>query len=292
MRLSATSKNERNYRVMRRKGLIAVLTAVMVLASSAFCFAGSGDLVLEKSYPEDGQKNTSIENVGVKMYFNGTFTDEATREANAKAIKIVDSKGKKIKTKTLYSDDEDGMVLVVATSGKTSTVSASETYTLVIKPGFTDDNGNTLGEETKVSFKTYNQRVNNIVNMVMMVVMFGGIMVLSLKQTKDEANKKKEETANKEVFNPYREAKRTGKTLEEVMAEEAKRQEKLAKKKKKTEDDAPHEKIECAKVLNNVYKVKKPKALLETEENVKKSTAEAKAAKKAQAQKKPKAKKK
>ncbi len=278
---------------MRRKGLIAVLTAVMVLASSAFCFAGSGDLVLEKSYPEDGQKNTSIENVGVKMFFNGTFKDEATREANAKAIKIVDSKGKKIKTKTLYSDDEDGMVLVVATSGNASPVSSSETYSLVIKAGFTDDNGNTLGEETKVNFKTYNQRVNNIVNTLMMVVMFGGIMVLSLKQNKD-AEAKKEAEAPKEAFNPYREAKRTGKTLEEVMAEEAKKQEKLAKKRKKKteEEEDTHEKIECAKVLNNVYKVKKPKALLETEEEVKRNAAEAKAAKKAQTQKKPKAKKK
>ena len=271
---------------MRRKGIIATLAAVMVLMSSVFCFADGNNLKLLESYPKDGQKNTSIENVGVKMYFDGTFKEESTRKANDKAIKIVDSKGKAIDTETMYSDSEDGMVLVVATSGKASAVSASEEYTLVIKPGFVDDSGRTLGTETKIGFKTYNQRVNNIVNMVMMGVMFGGIMFLSLKQQKDDKNKK-EEDEPKEAFNPYREAKRTGKTIDEVKAEEAKRQEKLAKKrsKKKDAEEEKYVNVDPAEILNNVYKVKKPKALREREASVKKSAVEAKAARRTAAKK-------
>ena len=126
-----------------------------------------------------------------------------------------------------------------------------------------DNDGNTLGKDQTISFKTYNQRVNNIVNMAMMFVMFGGIMVISMRQNnqkkEDEADKKKEE--NKEVFNPYREAKRTGKTVEEVMEEQAKKEEKEAKKRaRKKKKEAPAEKkIEnCAQYLKNVYHVHAP----------------------------------
>jgi hypothetical protein len=103
-----------------------------------------------------------------------------------------------------------------------------------------------------------------MVNMGMMFVMFGGIMFISMRQNnqkkEDDAEKKKEE--GKETFNPYREAKRTGKTVEEVMEEQAKKEEKLAKKKarKKKKDEEPeHKKIDnCAQYLNNVYHVHAP----------------------------------
>lgn len=253
---------------MKRKGLVAVLAAIMVFASSIFCFADESGLKLVSSYPEDGQKNTSIENVGVKLYFNRAINNAAVRKADAKLVKIVDSKGKAIKTQVLFSDADEGMVLVVAdnTDKAASVISSSETYTLVLDADFADDNGDKLGKETTITFKTYNQKVNNAVNMVMMFVMFGGIMVVTLKQQKDQQREQmeaKQKAANggKEVaFNPYREAKRTGKSVEEVMAEEAKRQEKAAKKRKKK--DAPEEhhgkKIICADYLTNVYHVHKP----------------------------------
>ena len=80
------------------------------------------------------------------------------------------------------------------------------------------------------------------------------------KQKEEDEQAKKEEP--KEAFNPYREAKRTGKTVEEVMAEQARKEEKEAKKKarKKKNDDTPAEKkIEnCAQYLNNVYHVHAP----------------------------------
>ena len=83
-----------------------------------------------------------------------------------------------------------------------------------------------------------------MVNMAMMFIMFGGIMVLSMRQN----NKKEEEETPKDApkeaaFNPYKEAKRTGKTVDEVKAEQAKKEEKEAKKKarRKKKAEEPQE---------------------------------------------------
>ena len=52
--------------LMKKTSLIAILTSIMIMAASVFCFADGGfDLV--SSYPEDGQANTSMENLGVKL---------------------------------------------------------------------------------------------------------------------------------------------------------------------------------------------------------------------------------
>lgn len=252
---------------MKKSRIIAVVAAIMVMASSTFCFAGTDSLELKSSYPENGQKNTSIENVGVQLHFNKPVNSEAAKKADEKLVKIVDEDGKAIKTKVLFSDKNDGLVLVVADNAdKKVKISNSETYTLVIDKDFVDNEGNTIGEKTTVEFTTYNQKLNNFINMAMMFVMFGGVMVVTLKQQRDQAAEKANPKEEKEVaFNPYREAKKTGKTVEEVMAEEAKRQEKANKKKKhkkKAAEDVKHVKIErCSDYLNNVYHVHAPQSL-------------------------------
>jgi len=154
------------------------------------------------------------------------------------------------------------------------TVKNNADYKLVISADFVDNDGNTLGEETTITFKTYNQKVNNIVNMLMMVVMFGGIMVISMRQNlkKEEEEPKKDEP--KEVaFNPYKEAKRTGKSVEEVVAEhekvEAKAAKRKARKKKKEEETVSEKKIEnCAELLNNVYHVHAPAPISKEDRSV------------------------
>ncbi|MCF0141056.1 MAG: Ig-like domain-containing protein [Mogibacterium sp.] len=251
---------------MKKRGLIAVLAAIMVMASSVFCFADEEGLKLLSSYPEDGQTNTSIENVGVKLYFNHTFKNADVQKANKDLVYIVDSKGKKIDTKVLFSDKEDGMVLVVAdNTKKAAKISNSEKYMLVVDAEFTDDDGHKLGERATVTFKTYNQKFNNIVNVVMMAVMFGGIMILTVKQQKDQQEEEKaakQKTDKDNSFNPYKEAKKTGKSVDEVIAEEEARRAKLDKKRKRKKKDAPIEKnvkiVHCSDYLNNVYHVHAP----------------------------------
>ena len=247
---------------MKRSTLIALLAAVMVMAGSVFSFAADG-LTLVSSYPEDGQKNTSMENLGVKLTFSNPINSDEAKKIDESKFSIVDEEGEKVPVKVLFSDKNDGLVLVVADVDEGFIAKNNCEYTLTIDAGLVDNEGNELAQAQTVSFRTYNQRVNNMVNMAMMFIMFGGIMFLTMRQNKqkeEEAQDKKEEP--KEAFNPYREAKRTGKSVEEVKAEQAKKEEKEAKRKarKKKKDEAPAEKkIEnCAQYLNNVYHVHAP----------------------------------
>lgn len=258
---------------MKRASLIALLASVMIMAASLFSFAAS-DLTLVSSYPEDGQKNTSMENLGVKLTFSNPINSEEAKKANADKFVIYDEDGKAIPIQVLFSDKNDGLVLVLADIDKGFTAKNNAEYKLVISADVTDNEGNALGKEQTVTFRTYNQRVNNMVNMGMMVIMFGGIMVLSVRQNnmKEEEEPKKDEP-KEAAFNPYREAKRTGKSIDEVKAEQAKKEEKEAKKKarrkKKTEEAAHEKKIEnCAELLNNVYHVHAPAPINKADRSV------------------------
>ena len=249
---------------MKKISLIAVLMSIMIMAASAFCFA-EGGFELVSSYPENGQTNTSMENLGVKLTFSNAMDSAEATAANADKFAIYDEDGTAIPIQVLFSDKEQGLVLVLADTDAGFTAKNNSEYKLVISADLVDNEGNTLGADQTVSFKTYNQKVNNMVNMGMMIVMFGGIMVLSLRQ---QNNKEEEEPKTKDVpkeaaFNPYKEAKRTGKSIEEVKAEQAKKEEKEAKKKarkkKKTEEPVYEKKIDnCAELLNNVYHVHAP----------------------------------
>lgn len=251
---------------MKRVSLIAIITSIMIMAGAAFSFADAGDLKLVSSYPENGQKNTSMENLGVKLYFSNPINSEEAKKADADKLAIYDEEGSEVPVQILFSSKNDGLVLVLADSDKGFTAKNNSEYKLVISGDLVDNDGNTLGADETIAFRTYNQRVNNIVNMVMMFVMFGGIMVLSVKQNndkKEEEEEPKTKDAPKETaFNPYKEAKRTGKSVEEVMAEQAKKEEKLAKKKarkkKKTEETYEKKIDNCAQYLNNVYHVHAP----------------------------------
>ena len=248
--------------LMKKISLIAILTSVMIMAASVFCFADGGfDLV--SSYPENGQSNTSMENLGVKLKFSAAMDSEEATAANADKFVIYDEDGKAIPIIVLFSEKEKGLVLVLADTDKGFVAKNNSEYRLVVSGDLVDNDGNTLGADKTVSFKTYNQRVNNMVNMAMMFVMFGGIMVLSLRQNneKEDEEPKKEET-KEQAFNPYREAKRTGKSVEEVKAEQAKKEAKEAKKKarkaKKNPEPQPQKIDNCAELLNNVYHVHAP----------------------------------
>ena len=246
---------------MKKISLIAILMSIMIMAASAFCFAEGGfDLV--ESYPENGQSNTSMENLGVKLKFSAAMDSEEATAANADKFVIYDEDGKAIPIIVLFSEKEKGLVLVLADTDKGFVAKNNSEYRLVISGDLVDNDGNVLGADKTVSFKTYNQRVNNMVNMAMMFVMFGGIMVLSLRQNNEKQEEEPKDEPKEQAFNPYREAKRTGKSIEEVKAEQAKKEAKEAKKKarkaKKAPEPQPQKIDNCAELLNNVYHVHAP----------------------------------
>ena len=246
---------------MKKISLIAILTSIMIMAASVFCFA-EGGIELVASYPEDGQSNTSMENLGVKLTFSNEMGSAEATAANADKFAIYDEDGKTIPIQVLFSDKEKGLVLVLADTDKGFVAKNNSEYKLVISGDLIDNEGNTLGADKTVTSKSYNQRVNNMVNMAMMFVMFGGIMVLSLRQNDEKKDEEPKEETKEQAFNPYREAKRTGKSIEEVKAEQAKKEAKEAKKKarkaKKSPEPQPQKIENCAELLNNVYHVHAP----------------------------------
>ena len=251
---------------MKRKSIIALMAAVMVMLSASLCFAAPAFHIVS-SYPEDGQTNTSMENLGVKIVFSNDVNKEAFQKENNKTISLIDEKGKTVPCEVLYSSKEGNMMLVVA---KTSPVNKKNDkgyhvlnnaeYTLTIGKDFKDNDGNLLGKDEVISFKTYNQKMNNFVNMGMMLVMFGGLFLVSARSN-NKREEEKEANQPVEAFNPYKEAKRTGKTVDQVKAEHAAELEKKAKKRAKShKEELPYEKHfeNCAELLNNVYHVHAP----------------------------------
>lgn len=252
---------------MKRIGAIVCLAALIVTMTASVCF-GAQSLKLEDSYPENGQKNTSIENMGVKLTFNNEVGNKKSVKANAKCFSITDDKGKKIPIRVFYDPKDSTKMMVLAdaveiANDKDLKIKDNTEYTLHISGDFVDNEGNTLGKDTDISFTTLNQSKNTKVYMVMMVIMMGGMFFFTSRQAKKQMAKQQEESGVKEEpFNPYKEAKKTGKSLEEVIAahekEVAKREAKAARKAKHQDDDDDEYEYEED---NGNYKVKGPRPI-------------------------------
>ena len=257
---------------MKRAGRILSLVIILVMLTATFCFAApsadsqqagtEGSLTLLDTYPKDGSKGASIENMSVKLYFDGEFTEETLKGVNDSTIQFIGPEGEKLPTRVLYSPKEKGVVLVIVANdeeGKTITGKGNSEYTLKVSGNIRDDKGNTLGQDTEIKFTTLNQSANNMINMLMMFVMFGAMMVISMKGAKKEAQKQQQARKDDKV-NPYKEAKRTGKSVEEIVEQDqknkAKQAEKAARKAAKEADDYDDDYLE-----EGIYRVKGPRPI-------------------------------
>lgn len=219
---------------MRKAGIVAFLTTLILLMSSVCVFADGGDFQLLSTYPEDNQTNTTKDNMCVKLQFNKSVgTKDETVEANKDTYKITDSKGNELPTRILYNPKDTKEVLVVVDTVKLQKkeikIKDEEVYKLTISKDFQDDEGQEVGKDIVVRFKTLNQSRSQWIYMGMMIIMFGAIFIISARQMRKH---EEEDSKNplEDAFNPYKEAKRTGKTVEEVMAEHQKEVERYKKK--------------------------------------------------------------
>ena len=211
---------------MKRIGAILMTVALIMMLSVSFCFADSG-LTIENTYPKDGSTGASIENLGVKIHFSENMTEKVVGKANNGCFQLYDDEGRKLPTRVLYNDKVEGEVLVLLdTNNRNIKVEGNTEYALKISRNTTDDAGNTLGADQIIRFKTLNQSVNTMISMGMMVVMFGGIMVISARSAKKAA----EEVKKQEKVNPYKESKKTGKSVEEIVEKDQKKKAKEAEK--------------------------------------------------------------
>ena len=213
---------------MKRTGVLLCLLLMMMLMSASVCFAEEGGLKIEAQYPENGATGTAVENASLKIWFNQDVRpqSEQVRQANEKAIKLVDEKGKNIPIYVAYSPDEEGLMMVL--SDNSAQIQGDTEYTLTIDPSFQAASGDTLAEGDKVSFTTLNQSQATTVNMIMMGVMMVGMIFFTSRSMKKQQEKEKAAQGKTETVNPYKEAKRTGKSVEEIVEKDKKNKEKQA----------------------------------------------------------------
>ena len=273
---------------------LAVILAVIVGifgATNTFATTDNGFYIVSTS-PEDGAKNTTKDNMCVKVYFSTEVGSAESAKANENnKVSIVDENGTKFPVRIVYSENDPTYCLMLVDTTKlkkSSQYPAQDTnFTLTISKNFVDNNGNKLGDDDLrvVNYKTMNTSRSTAIYFVMMIAMFVCMFVFSLKQNKSQTQKDQAEAGYVEAFNPYKEAKRTGKSLAEVMAihekelqkQEAKIQKKMAKEGALTEGDPKRD--------GNAYVVKKRHTVAEGGSSYKsgrKAIAEAKAAKKAE----------
>lgn len=244
---------------MKRIGAVLSAILVIVMMTGVMSF-GAENFKIDKTFPNDGTKNTIKDNMCVKVFFNNEVGNDASKKANKDAFKITDSSGKEFPSIIAYDKKNPKYALIlvdttkVKTAGKGKYVLQDDTeYTCTISKNFVDNNGNTLGKDEKITFKTINQTRNTMIYMVMMALIFGGMIIFSIRQSKKS---NEEEEKEKEIaFNPYKEAKKTGKSVEEVMA---KHEKEVAKKKaKKVKEPVKEEE----KHIPGAYRVHGPRPI-------------------------------
>lgn len=223
--------------MIKRIGAMLAACMLIVMMSSSVCFAGT--LEIEKSSPKNGETGTAIENLGVKLYFTEPMYSEKYNKQNEKCFTITDEKGKEVPILVVFNSKKgsENQVLVLEDTTSEYKVKADSEYTLTISDKLVSASGNTLSDkalsDSVITFRTLNQKRSQAVNMAMMVVMMLVMVGATIRSTKKAEEEKHKNEAPAPV-NPYKEAKKTGKSVEEIVAkaekEKAKYEEKEAKR--------------------------------------------------------------
>ncbi len=262
---------------------IVSAAALMVMLAASLAFAGTLELV--DSYPRDGDGGLQIENTGVKLYFNRNVVSEENEAANESAIEIVNGDGSKMKTQLYYSSKEEGLVLVLIDG----ILDTDTEYTLHVSDAFAAADGARLAAPIELSFKTRDTSRDMMVNMGLMGVMFVGVLVVSTRRMKKQMAEEEAARGKAEKVNPYKVARETGKSVQEIVEKDQKEKEKKARQAaKKTEkagkeSGSAQERAETGSQDPNHYRVKAPKPIAlagSTYRTGRKAKAEAEAARK------------
>ncbi|MBR1993496.1 MAG: hypothetical protein IJ988_04155, partial [Firmicutes bacterium] len=227
---------------MKRIGALVCLMIMMVsvLAPAAFATedvnAQKDGLAIVESIPHNKDEGVSVENLSVKIQFNKDVmpANDKIEQKNAKQFKLTDKNGKEVPIKVYYSDKEEGLLMVASNIRSkearkaNSIIQGDMKYTLTISEKFQAADGSKLGAVETISFKTLDQAKSTKVYMILMAVMMVGMIVFTTKSAKKEAEKQNKESGKSQTVNPYKEAKRTGKSVEEIVAKDAQRKAKEA----------------------------------------------------------------
>ena len=256
--------------------ICVMMMAVTMLAPTAFAAndvngstANNSGLKIVSSSPKDGTEGVAVDNLSVKIYFSKEMQpkNKQVRQANAKQFKLKDDRGKNIPIKVYYSDKEEGLLLVAAdtysSKNKNKKIAGDTQYVLKVGDKLQAADGTKLGQEETISMKTLNQGRSTAIYMVLMGLMMVGMVFFVLRGNKKEEKKKQAEREFKEGVNPYKEAKKSGKSVEQVVAKQSKKkakQEENLRRQKEAEEAIEAEILEKIRKESN-KRVSKPKAI-------------------------------
>ena len=244
-------------------------------------------VLMKQCYEQNGVRTARYRQV----YFNEDVYK--SQKSNKKLCKIVDNKGKEVPSIVVVNPKDKNLMMVLAdTNNKKTKIKGKTKYTLVIEKGFRSDKGSVLSEEYKSSFETLNPSTSMWISMGMMGVMVVGMVFFSTREAKKQKEKAEPDRREKSV-NPYKEAKRTGKSVEEIVAAEEKRKAKNAAKRErqraenKVEIASSNIKVKRKAPISAVgLKYKTPKPKQKTKEQALKEKQQAQGKKKNQNKKK------
>lgn len=204
---------------MKNLGRILSLSLLIVLLSCSLSFAAGLELI--DSYPPDGGDGFHPENVVVKLYFNEDVSAKEVQDANQNAFKFTDEKGKSLPLKVLYSEKDLDQIWVMVDQS----LESDKPYKLEISGTLQIPNGDTLGENKTIEFRTRNTSSDTTGYMAIMGIMVVGMVLVTSISTK-RAMKKEAAQGEASKINPYKMAKETGKSVEEIVAKTEKEKEK------------------------------------------------------------------
>jgi hypothetical protein len=256
---------KREHRAKRIAAILALAMA-LVFAMAVTAFGAETALTIESTTPKDGDTGMAIENMGVKVFFSEPVYDKDNAPGNIGKCSMKDENGKKVPTQVIFSEDDPNVMLVLADPNNANTnIQGKTEYTLTIEEGFTAASGNQLAKTTTISFTTLNPRNSMFVSMGMMVVMIGGMLFFGMRDTKKKQEEEKgKKKSGYEAVNPYKEAKRTGKSVDEIVAEEKKKKEKFeAKEAKEAAKKERHEKENKKEISDSNLRVSRPRPISE-----------------------------
>ncbi len=252
------------------KKLGALICAIMMImtVTAGTCFAATTDTAavtepgfeLVSSSPEDGATGVAVDNFSIKIYFSKEMMPKSSdvRTSNAKQFVLTDEEGKKIPIRVYYSAKEKkkGLMMVAAdysdNNKKNVQIKGGSDYTLTIGDKLLATDGTRYNQTTTIKVKTLNQQRSTIVYMILMAAMMGGMVFFTIRSTKKAQEKEKEEKTTK-GHNPYKEAKKTGKSIEEIVEKDKKaKAKKDAAERKRKEAEAELE----AKILEEMRREK------------------------------------
>ncbi len=234
---------------MKRIGTILILSIIIVLSSGSSGFAAGLSLV--DIYPKEGESRLQPANVAVKMIFSENMAAPTAQAANAGSFHITDEKGKTVEYNALYNEKKypNEVWLLI-----TEPLEADSRYTLTISKDLQSSAGSTLDEDVITHFAARNTKTDTNGYMFLMLLMVAGMVGFTIWDNRRKEKKDTKQDEDKKI-NPYKEARRTGKSVEEVVAkieQEKARQERRKAKSGRGESDSSED-----EARDGVYRLKK-----------------------------------